>query len=149
MMVTVGLMLVGAGCTASTDVSPVTLENGVTFDVPSEWIWLDFPSDDSVRFETSQDPYNVIEKIDVFASDQELVGEGVIEETENATIYANPCGGALACYYVEFEDGLYEVYWNIPSSNQEPPEDLDGIWHPDHNVTKDVILEVMRTFRSE
>jgi len=146
--ITLGLLLVGVGCLKTPGTTPVTV-NGVTFDVPSEWTWLDYPDDESVRFETSASPYNVIEKIDIQVSPYEPLEGELIEETTDARIYLNPCGGALACYYVELETGTYEVYWNTPTSNQDPPDDLDGIWIPDHNVTREVILDVMRTFRIE
>ena len=149
-MFCIGIVLVGAGCSQGSDSAPMTLGNGITFDVPEEWLWLDYPSDDSVRFETSRKPYTVVERIDVQGPLlRDVQGEMVLESTEFVDIYLEPCGGALACYNVVIPSGTYNVIWHSPTSNQDPPEDLDYVWTPDHMITKDVRLDVMKTFRSE
>lgn len=66
------------------------------------------------------------------------------QKIKNGEIFGIPCGGAFECDGVIFNNEFYELGWLI-ESNQSRPIDWDGLWIPDHNISRDDIWNILST----
>ncbi|MFT7184192.1 MAG: hypothetical protein ACI9QC_000526 [Oceanicoccus sp.] len=72
-------------------------------------------------------------------SDLEAVGVN-----GSTMVYDNACGGAFDCFYLQFEDTIYDVNFTT-SSSELPPENLDGIWNPTVEVETYEMIDLLLT----
>lgn len=126
---------------------------GLQFSYPKNWGDCRI-EDNNIYFRTDFEKYNVdlvaeIKKIDTSKTDiKEFFASGWNNEkiSENIEIFEVPCGGAILCGGIKINNNIYTIDW-VVSSDQKVPENLDGIWVPENDVTKDQILSIMRSVK--
>lgn len=146
------LLLVGAGCTTTSNVvvDEVAVDNtvtisGITFDLP-EGFTVESVDDSVAMLGVPHSEYKVTVPFTAVEVEVDLSEDEVMETTESGVeIYANPCGGALGCWYLVKDDMVYQTVFQTAISNEPLPEDLDGIWVADMEVESEVWLDIIRT----
>ncbi|MFA4845876.1 MAG: hypothetical protein WC654_04935 [Patescibacteria group bacterium] len=145
----IALFILGTGCI--TPVAPVETEpesetftvSNLTFEIPSPWTVVS--SDESTAvIRTEIDPYLVDVVMEVEEIDEVDTFDGLAATTSVAKIYNVAQGGAFDWYYMSVGDKSYSIVWQIEST-QPLPADLDGIWVPDHTVSREQLLDVLKT----
>lgn len=146
-------VLAGAGCMSATVVNSVEVA-GLTFDLPADWEVVSV-EESSARIAVPDDQYDVVlplevEELDV--SQTERLREGKMGETpeevvSGATVYSEVCAPSNGCVYILNNDKGYQVTFLVAESNELPPEDLDGVWFPSVDVTREEIAEVFSSVR--
>jgi len=66
--------------------------------------------------------------------------------TQNGEIFKIACGGAFDCNGAIMDGDVYTFVWYI-ESNQPAPENLDGVWTPDNNVTREDIWNILKSIK--
>lgn len=103
---------------------------------------------------TDYKPYNVDLTIQLRKMDQKKIeeyknktfGAFNVSKIGNNDYFNFACGGALFCGGVFFENNNgFEIYFGV-DSNQPVPENLVGIWEPDHNIKKENLRNILETF---
>ena len=70
-----------------------------------------------------------------------------VEHTKYGIISLIGCGGNLDCHEMVINDKAYSFGWGL-ESDQVIPEDLDGVWVPDHNIERpETFLSILRTIK--
>ena len=62
-------------------------------------------------------------------------------------IFQEDCGGAISCDGAIVGDEIYTFGWVVEDSSQVPPANLDGIWSPEHNITREKIDSILKTIK--
>jgi len=62
-------------------------------------------------------------------------------------IFQEACGGAISCDGAIVGDEIYTFGWVVEDSSQVPPANLDGIWSPEHNITREKIDSILKTIK--
>lgn len=122
---------------------------GLQFSYPKNWGDCKV-EDNNIYFRTDFEKYNVdlvgeIKKADYLL---EEYGNNVDNEkiSENIEVFKIGCGGALSCAGIKVDNHIYEIGWQV-SSDQKSPENLDGIWTPDHNITDDQMWNIVKSVK--
>ena len=121
------------------------------FNYPDIWMGCT-DNENTLIFETNYQPYSVNLILEI---KQEELDRGIqiqkqdsidwrYQKITNGEIFGIPCGGALECSGVILGDDFYQLGWLV-SSNQSRPEDWDGLWSPDHNVSHIDIWNILNT----
>lgn len=69
-----------------------------------------------------------------------------LKEKENVIVYERECKDLYRCFYLKVEDTLYNVDFQI-SSTEIPPANADESWRPNVNVETDKIVDFLLTAR--
>lgn len=152
-----GLVLVGGGCLSgvkpSTDTETTVSEEaevrvqtfklkGISFEVPEPW-YVVTSAGSTARIRTDEEPYQV----DLVMEIEEdgftpVTGQIPVAKAVSGDIYVEGCGGPFACHGLVLGDASFSVIWTI-DSDQPVPENLDGVWSPDHDFDQDDLLDIL------
>lgn len=72
-------------------------------------------------------------------------GEGILTTQDNVTVYQVACGGAFACFGLTINDSYNRSIGFTIESDEQPPADLDGIWRPSTDLTRDQLIDFLLT----
>lgn len=146
------LILAGAGCMSAT---ANTVEvAGLTFDLPSDWEVVS-AEDSLARIAIPDDQYDVVLPFEVEVLDASQteklrageMGESPEEVASGAMVYQEACAPTNGCVYILHNEVGYLATFLIVESNELPPADLDGVWFPSVDVTREEIAEVFTSVR--
>jgi hypothetical protein len=108
-----------------------------------------------VYIKTDYQPYNVFLVVDVKKNNEYDIewykGErrgGDYTKIKDGEIFKYFCAPGLACNGAIVNGDVYTFGWDI-ESDQSIPENLDGIWMPDHNVTQEDIWNILLSIEAE
>ncbi len=125
---------------------------GLQFSYPKNW--GDCRVDENnIHFRTDFKKYNVdlVGEIIEITNPTEIEG-GLLVGYDNEKISSNvevfkiACGGALLCSGIKINNAVYRATW-VVSSDQKAPENLDGIWMPEHNITQEQIWNILKSVK--
>lgn len=121
----------------------------VLFEYPGTWGEC-AKTENGVSFRTDYDAYQVDLVLSLNVVTKEKYGNrerpaNVNELTNgNGEFFEEAQGGTLMGGLIRLNDNYYRFDFSITSS-QPAPEELDGIWAPDHDVSKDILLSILRS----
>lgn len=125
-------------------------EERVTFGFPSSAGWRFYSYDDNkdLKILVPDANYEVFLKLKVtrlteFQAVSDAASEKVTLEN-GAELYRIPSGGGYDMAYVNFGDETYEITVDV-SSSEPVPENLDGIWAPHTDVTREDLWAFYQT----
>lgn len=128
----------------------------IVMTLPSDWTIREH-SDTRAVIRTETKPYEVDlvvtkrdfspEEFALYKDQSNGAGFGYVDVPEVGQIFVLGCGGPVSCDGVLLDTVGYGINWEI-QSNQPAPENLDGIWAPDHKVADVDIQSVMKTIRA-
>ncbi len=132
-------------------------EYSFEFKYPKKWSLVGFKEQRdglfSIFLKTDYQP-NLVDAIFTFESiDVEMVdilkkeGGFSFMHQDQSVLFRVDCGGAMACYVLQTETQTFKVSWDIQSS-EKPPQKLDEIWRPSHNITESEVQSILKTFIS-
>lgn len=122
---------------------------GIEMNIPDDWSFLKSDGN-TIYVRTDYKPYDVDLVIDYYKNNKAYAKDNSVFnqiEIKDGEIYQNACGGALSCWVAKIGKDQYYFTFNV-RSNQEPPENLDGIWTPGHNITGEMIQNIMLSIKS-
>jgi len=138
------LVLVGAGCATPTNSVEVS---GLTFTLPSEWTVVS-SEDDQVLIQIPDPQYNIVVPFEVKEYTGNVSGLTLIKETASgAKLYGEACAPTLGCVYIQHKDKMYLAVFLMATSDEVPPENLDGVWFPNANVTREQMTDVFASVK--
>ena len=123
-------------------------ELGIKLKYPNEWKECTAVNS-SFLFDINYNEYNITFTVNGSKNEKQHI-KWFIEErggfdytvTKNGEVFQDVCSGG-GCYGAIIEGNIYFFTMDIKST-QPVPEDFDGIWTPDHNITKDQIWTVLK-----
>ncbi len=130
---------------------------GLTFALPEGWASKGIDANGETLIQVLDPSYKVMIPVDVHLltpvqAQKCLSGDycDVLVNTPATTIYTSgqllPIP-SLGTFIVKKGDGLYQVTFNEPVSNEPLPKDLDGVWFPSTSVTSGEFLSFVLTAR--
>lgn len=127
--------------------------SGIEISLPDGWNFLE-TDENNIYIRTDYRPYDVDlvisykknNKSDIESYNSSYKNYNSTEIAEGK-IYQIPCGGPLSCQGAIIGKDLYVFIFDI-RSNQIPPENVEGVWSPGHNITSDLIQSIMLSIRS-
>lgn len=128
---------------------------GFKFSYPKTWGDCKFDGQ-KISFRTDFKKYNVDLVAELRETSKEMaqgfidysIKQEKIDSMDNAIIYRGICGGGIACSILNINNQkFYEINWDVVS-NQPAPENLDGVWVPDHSFTDDDIWTILRSAKN-
>ncbi len=121
--------------------------------LPNGWYFLEKGEYGDIYVRTDYKPYNIDLLINYnknYKSDIEdyKINRKGFDYTKinDGEIFKIACGGALSCNGAIVGNDLYTFGFGV-RSDQKPPENLDGIWTPDHNITQEKIQNIMLSIK--
>lgn len=125
-------------------------ERYLTFGFPSSagWRFYSYNDEHAVRILVPDANYEVflnlkITRLTEFQDVSDAASEKVTLEN-GAVLYRIPFGGGYDMAYVNFEDETYEITVDV-SSSEPVPENLDGVWAPHTDVTREDLWAFYQT----
>ena len=138
------LVLVGAGCATSANSVEVS---GLNFTLPSEWTVVSSENDQAL-IQIPDPQYNIVVPFEVKEYTGNVSGLTLIKETASgAKLYDEVCAPTLGCVYIQYKDKMYLAVFLMATSNEPSPENLDGVWFPKANVTREQTADVFASVR--
>lgn len=71
------------------------------------------------------------------------VDQEPLAQNQDAKVYLVPCGGAFACYALVYQDEYKREYAFDIISTEPVPENLDGVWNPSTEVTREELVDFL------
>lgn len=127
---------------------------GLSFTLPQDWLLENITTGQNKRsnWEVAKikvpDPkYHVTLPMRILISDHEIYQTDTFlrETPSGAKIYDNFCAPTIACYYLVYNGKTYDIAFEVVESNEQAPDNLDGIWFPSTTVTKNETLDFLTT----
>ncbi|PIR93451.1 hypothetical protein COT99_00700 [Candidatus Falkowbacteria bacterium CG10_big_fil_rev_8_21_14_0_10_43_10] len=123
---------------------------GIQFKYPDSWGECK-DGGDFLLMKTDYKPYDVYLRVDIEKNNKEYTysfkerrnGFGYTQ-IKNGEIFEDACGGPFACNGAILKNNIFGLWWNI-ESNQPIPKDLGKIWVPEHNITDEMIWNILKT----
>jgi hypothetical protein len=114
---------------------------------PVAWGDCQIQNDTSLTIRTDYDKYQVdlllkINKATKDAYTKARKTANGISRLNNGEFFEEAQGGAIMSGMMLLGDKYYSYNFDV-KSNQPTPEKLDGVWVPDHKVTKDILLDIL------
>jgi uncharacterized protein YxeA len=128
---------------------------GLSFKLPQDWLLENITTGQNkksnwevAKIKVPDPKYHVILPMRILISDHEIYQADTFllrETPSGAKIYDNFCAPAIACYYLVYNGKTYDITFEVVESNEQAPDNLDGIWFPDTTVTKNETLDFLNT----
>lgn len=121
------------------------------FDLPSNWK-VESVIENKAKILTDYPEYQVYLTLDVGKNTKMSISDYLTYSADSITtdygqVYKVTCiGGSLTCTGALIYGNKYTFYWDI-ESNQPAPTNLDGIWRPDHSITREILLDITKTVK--
>lgn len=123
---------------------------GLEFSYPEPWGDCYTENDREIYFETKYNNYNIKLFGSIIEVNEKMKKQISLEQKEqidDLIIYNIDCGGVFTCSRFGFNnDSLYEIVWEV-LSDQSPPDNLEYIWRPDHDITREDVNNILRTIK--
>lgn len=128
--------------------------NGISLTFPSSWEVTEKETVNSRKdyfiIKTDYQPYTVFVGLNVEINPpykSSFIYEPARFMVGDIKIVDNGCGGAIRCDVAVVDGDVYLLDWIIEKSTQPVPANLDGIWQPDNNITREKLDDILKTIK--
>ncbi|MFZ2310747.1 MAG: hypothetical protein WAW11_04350 [Patescibacteria group bacterium] len=117
------------------------------FQYPSSWGKCQVKDNKVLTFKTDYDKYQVDLILTMNSATKEKYSEAKktainLTHLNNGEFFEEAQGGAMMGGMMLLGGNYYDYIFDI-KSDQPAPENLDGVWVPENNITKDVMLNIL------
>ncbi len=127
---------------------------GLSFKLPPGWLLDTIITEQNkmsnrkiAKIKVPDPGYHVILPMRILISDHKIYQtDTFLKETPSgAKIYDNFCAPTIACYYLVYNGKTYDIAFEVVESNEQAPDNLDGIWFPGTTITENDTLNFLAT----